>query len=180
MRHVHATLAPLAALAVAAAPDSARAQTAPPPVIDACYVPASGTIYRINTTQSPAHGAPGACLSAAHVRFTWNQQGVQGPPGPKGDAGPRGATGPQGPPAGQTASRVQTVAIYINEGESLTLPVWCNPGHAALGGGWDVQDDDDVKIRVVDSWPFSDHGWQFSVRNEMSHRIRVRFWVTCL
>jgi hypothetical protein len=94
-------LLPLATAATLAAPGGAAAlgaQPAPgatqsaadplPPVIEACYVPASGTVYRIK-----APSTPGACLSAAHVAFTWNQQGVRGE---KGDKGDRGDAGPPG------------------------------------------------------------------------------------
>ena len=72
-----------------AAPSAASSLVDPlPPTIEACYVPASGTIYRINTAASPAPGAPAACLSAAHVKFLWNQQGPAGPPGPPGASTP--------------------------------------------------------------------------------------------
>lgn len=49
---------------LAAAPDSASAQTV---TLEACYVPGSGTVYRIN-----AEGAPDDCRSHRHVRFTWS------------------------------------------------------------------------------------------------------------
>src|SRR5689334_6570380 len=71
----------------AVTPAALRAQAAPPPTIDACYVPATGTVYRVNTKASPAAGAPNGCLSAAHVRFTWNQQGPKGDKGDRGDPG---------------------------------------------------------------------------------------------
>ena len=53
-----------------------------PPVVVlwACYVPLTGTVYRI----SPDGSEPGlrtACSSAAHVKFSWNEQG---PPGVSG------------------------------------------------------------------------------------------------
>jgi hypothetical protein len=48
--------------------------------IDACYVPVSGTIYRRNTTASPAPGAPANCLTPAHVPFEiQNGSGTIGP-----------------------------------------------------------------------------------------------------
>jgi hypothetical protein len=169
--------------ATADAQPAAATSDAVPKTLEACYVPASGTIYRIDTPASPAAGAPKGCLSPAHARFEWNQQGVAGPqgvPGPKGDQGPTGPRGPQGPPAVVSATRKSTVAIYVDEGKSLSTVLICDPGHEALGGGWDVQDDDDVRVRVVDSFPAYSHGWQFVIRNEMSHRIRVRLWVTCL
>lgn len=66
-------------------PAGAAAQT----TINGCYVPASGTVYRVG-----APGTPSACVAASHVAFAWS---VEGPPGPQGPAGPQGATGPQGP-----------------------------------------------------------------------------------
>jgi hypothetical protein len=77
--------------AAQAAPRAPQAAADPLPVtIAACYVPASGTIYRINTTASPAPGAPASCLSPTHVLFQWNQQGLKGDKGDRGDPGPAG------------------------------------------------------------------------------------------
>jgi hypothetical protein len=81
------------------------AQTAD--IIHACYVPLTGTVYRI---KSP--GAPMDCTqpkgknngggSQDHIAFTFNQRGNVGPAGPMGPAGPQGEVGPMGPagPAG--------------------------------------------------------------------------------
>ena len=71
-----------------------------PGVMYACYVPASGVVYRIRIDD-----APNECRSARHVEFSWNAQGpagADGAPGPQGPAGANGAPGPQGPagPAG--------------------------------------------------------------------------------
>ena len=44
-----------------------------------CYVPTSGTVYRIKAT-----GLPDACRSPQHVQFTWS---LQGPVGPQGAGG---------------------------------------------------------------------------------------------
>jgi hypothetical protein len=67
--------------------------------IYACYVPASGTVYRIK-----APGLKTDCNSPQHVEFSWNDSGTAGPAGPPGPAGPAGPTGPQGPagPQGET------------------------------------------------------------------------------
>lgn len=87
----------LAALAASAA--ALRAQTTPDPnVIHACYVPLSGTVYRIKTADTKEK-----CASTAHVEFFFNQTGPQGPEGPQGPAGPQGETGPAGP-AGPTGA----------------------------------------------------------------------------
>ena len=48
----------------------------------ACYVPSSGTVYRIKTADTPP-----ACTKSNHVEFSWNHQGPVGPQGPKGDPG---------------------------------------------------------------------------------------------
>ena len=69
--------------------------TVDPNIIYACYVPSSGTMYRIRTTDTKEQ-----CASSTHVMFYFNQtgpQGPEGPPGPQGPAGPAGPTGPQGP-----------------------------------------------------------------------------------
>ena len=78
----------LAVVAGAASPSAARAQqAAADDTIRACYVPASGTIYRIGVAGSPTgcHGN--------HIEMKWN---VAGPAGAKGDTGPAGPQGPQG------------------------------------------------------------------------------------
>lgn len=84
----------LAALVVFGAPAArpASAQTTPPDTIRACYVPATGTIYRIG-----APGLPSSCLSQEHVAFSWNRVGPAGPAGPQGPMGPEGPPGPPGP-----------------------------------------------------------------------------------
>jgi hypothetical protein len=78
---------------------TAAAQSTPPELLYACYVPAMGTVYRIK-----APGLPQECQGPRsgpnmHVEFSWNQQGIQGPAGPQGPQGvpgPLGLPGPQG------------------------------------------------------------------------------------
>lgn len=98
----------LALAALAALVPNVQAQSAPVPavvdpnIIYACYIPTSGTTYRIKTSDTRE-----VCASTSHVMFFFNQTGPQGPQGPAGPAGPvgpagpTGATGPQGP-AGPT------------------------------------------------------------------------------
>jgi len=107
--HVHLAHRALAAgLTLAALASGARAQTPPTPpdpnVVWACYVPTSGTVYRIKTTDTKE-----SCSSPKHVMFSFNQTGPQGPAGAagaQGPAGPAGATGAQGPqgPAGSAGT----------------------------------------------------------------------------
>jgi len=104
-----ALLAGLASAALAALAPSARAQAPSvtaldPNVIYACYIPSSGTMYRIKTSDTREQ-----CAAANHVMFWFNQTGPQGPAGPAGPqglagpTGPTGATGPAGP-AGPTGA----------------------------------------------------------------------------
>src|SRR5688572_15782196 len=85
-----------AALLLGSAPASAQ-KVPVETVLYACYVPATGTIYRIK-----APGLPTECSSRgndrmAHVEFSWNEHGIKGDPGPAGATGPTGEQGPQGP-----------------------------------------------------------------------------------
>src|SRR5690606_37028202 len=101
-RRISLLCALAAALLVGLGARDAVAQTSPPDTIRACYVPATGTIYRIGVP-----GLPSTCLSREHVEFWWNRvapagpQGPAGPAGPKGDKGDPGPQGVQGPPGPQ-------------------------------------------------------------------------------
>jgi hypothetical protein len=91
------------ALAVLTAVPAAAQST----TIYACYVPSTGTVYRIKAT-----GLGDSCKSPQHIQFSWNETGPQGPAGPAGPtgatgpAGATGGTGPQGPagPQGETGA----------------------------------------------------------------------------
>src|ERR1043166_8681706 len=76
----------------APAPRAQLAAIASDSTIAACFVPASGTVYRIELP-----GLPSSCLATSHIRFTWQSRG------PQGDAGAAGATGAAGA-AGGTGS----------------------------------------------------------------------------
>ena len=122
----------LALTALTASAPALRAQTTTPDpnVIYACYVPMSGTVYRIKTADTKQ-----TCSSSTHVMFFFNQtgpQGLQGPAGPKGETGSAGATGPQGPAGptgpqgpsgsageGSTAFFKATVGSNLNAGPAM-------------------------------------------------------------
>jgi hypothetical protein len=100
MKPMHALL--LAGALQAAGSTSAMAQdtgaptgpivtTTTPVLLYACYVPTSGTVYRIKEPNLKQ-----TCLSTQHVEFFWNQQGPVGPQGPQGIQGNQGVAGPQG------------------------------------------------------------------------------------
>ncbi len=61
-----------------------------PTTLEACYVPLSGTLYRIDPPASPAANAPKGCLASTHVKCLWNQQGMNGEQGAPGPAGANG------------------------------------------------------------------------------------------
>jgi hypothetical protein len=111
---------------------AAGAQTAPPPTIDACWVPASGTMYRIDSPSSPAPGAPKTCLSPLHTKFSWNQQGLKGD---KGETGPQGPQGDQGPPGIPGFYLATSGNVFPGNGNDAILNAACRPGHSAYAGG---------------------------------------------
>lgn len=78
----------LAALCISAGTAAAQSTT---DVMWACYVPNSGTVYRVRTTDTKEN-----CASHVHVLFSWNGAGAPGPQGPAGPQGEPGPTGPQG------------------------------------------------------------------------------------
>src|SRR5215213_1993809 len=78
---------------LAAAPAALEAQTTTPKVYYACYIPTSGTVYRIKETNLKQ-----ACASSAHVPFSWTDGGTPGPQGPEGPKGDKGDQGEPGAP----------------------------------------------------------------------------------
>lgn len=70
--------------APAPAPAAAQPTTTPPATFDACYVPVSGTMYRVGTPDTRPD-----CTGNRHVRFRWTD-------GAGGGGGGGGATGPAG------------------------------------------------------------------------------------
>jgi len=80
-----------------------------PKILYACYVPQSGTVYRIRETDLRQE-----CSAALHIMFSWNQQGPPGPQGEPGPAGPTGATGATGAtgPAGPMGPAGMSTAYF--------------------------------------------------------------------
>ena len=121
------TLVALGAIALMASttPMAAQTTTTSSELMYACYVPLTGTVYRIK-----APGAPADCTRpksgnanghAEHIQFVFNATGPMGPAGPQGPqgevgpAGPTGAVGPVGPkgdvgPAGPQGATGETGA----------------------------------------------------------------------
>jgi hypothetical protein len=72
-------------------PLSAQSTAATGDFIRGCYVPVSGTIYRIGVP-----GTPAACVANTHVEFSFPSSTVIGPVGPTGATGATGPVGPTG------------------------------------------------------------------------------------
>lgn len=126
-----------------------------PEVIYACYVPGSGSLYRIK-----ADDPTETCKSPNHVELHWNVVGPQGPVGPAGPQGPVGPVGPQGPqgpqgapgsagPAGASGPQGPTGSAFISGYEVVTVEVQndfgnmgeivvahCPAGKKVIGGGY--------------------------------------------
>jgi hypothetical protein len=160
-----------------------------PGVVYSCYVPKTGTVYRIKTPDTPA-----ACVKPDHVEFSWNIQGIQGAQGPAGSTGPVGATGPQG---GQGVAGPQGAAgisgfVYVRSDPIIIYPnsqipngvtqglAFCPQGKVALGGGlrieglspgyfvlWNAQIDG------------SQNGWFVKVLNTTENQNFMYVYVQC-
>lgn len=132
-------LAAVSAALVLLVPRAGHAQE----VIHACYVPASGTIYRIKATD-PAE----TCKSPQHVEFQWNVEG------------PAGADGADGVSGYEVLS--ETVPL-TSAGVAKVLP--CPAGKRVLGGGFSILDAG-VKRYAHVSQPLQNplvSGWAVSV-----------------
>ena len=85
------------ALVALGTPVAAQTTASSPELMYACYVPLTGTVYRIKT-----HGTPAECTRPKansdrhgdHIQFVFNATGPMGPAGPQG---PQGEVGPMGP-----------------------------------------------------------------------------------
>ena len=69
-------------------PEAAPSAGDPSTLMWACYVPNSGTVYRIRTGDTKE-----SCASQQHVMFSWNPLGLKGD---KGDTGEQGVPGKDG------------------------------------------------------------------------------------
>lgn len=126
------------ALVAGSAPLAAQTTTTSSELMYACYVPMTGTVYRIK-----APGAPSDCTKpksssanghSEHIQFVFNATGPMGPAGPQGPqgevgpAGPAGAVGPVGPkgdlgPAGPQGLKGETGATGAQGPQGIGGPM---------------------------------------------------------
>lgn len=155
-----------AALAfVALVPSIAQAQT-----LTACYVPKSGTVYRIKV-----EGTPTKCAQN-HVEFTWSMAGQVGPEGPQGPQGEMGPQGPAGAAYTTGLERLERAMTMLDPGETELLDLVCTTaGRIAIGGGWTANNG----VLVHSSEPNGD-GWRYRVTNMAATEQQVRLWIVCI
>jgi hypothetical protein len=172
----------------------AGAQT--PTIYYGCYVPLTGTVYRIKE----ANLKP-ACTSG-HVEFSWNSQG------PAGQNGADGATGLAGGIAGLEIVRKHVDVSTLNTAIDLTSFTWhhvleirCPAPKIVISGGYELIDPKLVfsvpsgtshlatRVVVDQSRPVAPlpglgtfHGWLVSIRvifGAISPAVPVAGYAVC-
>ena len=168
-----ATVVMLAAAALA--PSRLVGQGAPT-VLYGCYVPNSGTAYRIK-----ADGLPSDCRSKNHVQFTWSLQGPPGPQGVPGPAGIQGVPGPAGPIAGRV---VVSEPGYANPGTTRVIVVTCPVGTRLMSGGFTKLANSNVDVFYNApkqlGTDFSDTEWQIGLNNPTAFPQDFRGFAICV
>ena len=144
-------------LLASAAPAVAHAQSTQPETIRACFVPASGTIYRIGV-----EGSPTSC-HGGHIEMSWNvagPAGAAGAPGPKGEDGAPGPAGPAGPAGtgGLLPARAVRDSVDIAPGRFGRAVATCPAGFTMLAGGFQFSFFDRGFTKIVGSLPLSVQG----------------------
>lgn len=138
----------------------AQAQTAPA-VIHACYLPATGTVYRIKAPNTPA-----ACR-AAHVEFSWPAEATPG------------AAGPQGPAGGVSGYEIIQKTFSMDaSGLAHRQIVLCPAGKIALSGGVKQEH---FGLVIAESYPYeTGTGWVLRVsRDAGGTAISFDFFAIC-
>ncbi len=131
-------------------PAAAHAQN----TITACYVPKTGSVYRI---QAP--GAPDACKSS-HVEFSWESA-----------------------PASIAATEDTTYVLItpIPPGETAVVQRPCpDADQRVLSGGFGKMGPELSELEVVRSSPFmTGHGWEVVARNNSTVWNQIVSFVRC-
>lgn len=122
-----------ALVALALIPAAAQAQT----TMTACYVPKSGTVYRIKV-----EGTPTKC-SQNHVEFTWES----------------GSSG-----GGMTFTKRLSEPVVVTPGSFGQILVNCEAGETVVGGGF--HNEPNMPASVAASKPmYESEAWFVDVRN---------------
>jgi hypothetical protein len=113
-------------------PGSGEAQT----TFQACYVPKSGTVYRIQV-----EGAPTKC-SQNHVAFSWTSAGPE--------------------PLGTLTTNTTVYEVPPGATDNRLIP--CEPGTLVVSGGYDVSAGGAFTVRRDHPQP-GGSGWRLEVTN---------------
>jgi hypothetical protein len=100
-------------LSVAGAQKPAASTAAQPDTIWACFVPTSGTMYRIKVADTKDD------CTGNGVKFFWGVRGEKGDKGDAGPQGPKGDAGPQGPAAPGGSSFTLPYSASVSSAQSL-------------------------------------------------------------
>lgn len=141
--------------------------------LHACYVPGSGTVYRIKEP-----GLPDACRSAQHVEFTFSAEGDPGPQGPAGPQGPQGDQGPPGPAGAVGGYLVGPTPLEdVQPGEQKTFSYSCPNNKLVITGGYNIAE---PGLQILSSRPSNlGAGWIVTVFNPSTTLKQIRSWVIC-
>jgi hypothetical protein len=144
--------APLAAITLAMiAPNAGSAQTTTTETtMHACYVPKTGTVYRIKVTGTPVKCSPN------HVEFSWT-------------------AGSGALPAPQVIVTASTPPA-IDAGAEIGMDVTCPAGTTMLTGGFGTADD----LMLKGSLPLPNMGWRFVFKNPTALPATVYLNAACL
>jgi hypothetical protein len=168
----------LFAMVCALVATSERAEAQTETKLFACYVPLTGTVYRIRETNLKQ------TCTAGHVEFNWNAEGAQGPQGTQGIQGIQGiqgVPGPQGPPGpsgpGATlqwhvVQRITTVPGSDIGGASVDCPA----GTVVTGGGALFGN---APLTIVGSYPYG-QGWDVQARNNGTVGVQLFAYAVCI
>ena len=185
---------------------TSQAQAVRADTIAACYVPASGTMYRIAAPNAPATRA-----ASSHQAFTIvsGRDGAQGPVGPAGGVGPAGAAGPpgaigptgpqgshgspgpQGPQGVAGVSGPSGLEVMLNSTTApasggLTTFARCPSGKIAIAGGHGRVP---PLVQIRESRPGSSSGqlpgpfdqglWTIGIRNDSGSGFTLDVYAVC-
>lgn len=164
------------------------------PLLSACYD---------RTTRVMRASATGTCPTGQTL-MTWNEQGIQGPPGqdgrdgepgPPGKDGQDGEQGPpgkngedgeQGPPGPAGLGNVQyRVGSKVNlvTSELVKAHVDCNDGEKVIAGGWDFGGTLPYDLLVYDNRPYSGpdgSGWEVGMYTPLDLGGSFRPFAICV
>jgi hypothetical protein len=138
-----------------AAPTALHAQTAPPKVFYACYVPSSGTVYRIKETDLKQE-----CAKATHVQFSWTD-GTSTPGFSKG------------------ITVISSQAVVAPTSQTIAYAT-CPAGSHLVGGGHRITSFSLPLPIVTRSSPDdTDTGWAVNIWNGAAGQVTFTVYVRC-